>query len=197
MINFIDFFGSAFILHIMKVLFILDYEFFGSKILNTAVCSADFCDMLWFRFKAALDGEILTAAENLRKALPNKTLILSEHPDIANKIGFDGVHLNSRSVAPAEVHLRFPKLITGFSAHSAEECITSDSHYITLSPIFKSKRGFPPLGVFPAPKDNVFLLGGVNSANIKLALGKGYAGVAGISFYKELAEIYRICKADE
>jgi thiamine-phosphate pyrophosphorylase len=181
----------------MKLLFILDFKFFGSDLLNTALLSADFCDMLWFRFKGGVGGEVLMLAENLRKSLPNKTLILSEHPDIAQKIGFDGVHLNSRSVAPAEVRLRFPKLITGFSAHSAEECITSAAHYTTLSPIFKSKEGGPPLGVFPAPKDNVFLLGGVNSANIKLALGKGYAGVAGISFYKELAEIYRICNADE
>jgi thiamine-phosphate pyrophosphorylase len=153
--------------------------------------------MLWFRFKGGVGGEVLTLAENLRKLLPNKTLILSEHPDIAQKIGFDGVHLNRNSLTCAEVRLRFPKLITGFSAHSAEECITSAAHYTTLSPIFKSKGGFPPLGVLPAPKENIFLLGGITASNIKLTLGKGYAGVAGISFYKELSEIYRICKADE
>jgi hypothetical protein len=28
-------------------------------------------------------------------------------------------------------------------------------------------------------------------------MGKGYAGVAGISFYKELTEIYSICKSKE
>jgi thiamine-phosphate pyrophosphorylase len=178
----------------MKLLFMLDYEYFKTELLRVAERCADFCDMLWFRFKGDATPNILTAAELLRKTLPDKKILLSRLPDIASKLGFNGVHLNSASVSPQQARLRYPHLMIGFSAHSPEECRASGADYNTLSPIFNSKDGRPPLGLFSPPADNVFLLGGVNSANVKKVIELDYAGVAGISFYNEIEKIYQICK---
>jgi thiamine-phosphate pyrophosphorylase len=179
----------------MKLLFILDHVAFSPNLIKIAEQCADFCDLLWYRFKGPPTFERLKTAELLRKTLPNKTLILSYFPNIAQNIGFDGVHLNNLSSTPQDVKLNYPNLITGFSAHSVKECIDSSADYNSLSPIFKAKGGLQPLGLSPPPKDNIFLLGGINSSNVKEIIDLGYAGIAGISFYNEIEKIYRLCKA--
>jgi thiamine-phosphate pyrophosphorylase len=174
----------------MKILFILDHETFKDEYINVAATAAPYADMIWYRIKGLADGYIFQQAKKLRNALPDATLILSERADIACAAGFQGVHLNAKTLPVEIVTKKFPRLITGFSAHSPAQC-NIEADYITLSPIFHTNKPYDvePLGVIPAPAKNVFALGGINSQNIPMLADKGYAGVAGISFYNELNKI--------
>lgn len=180
----------------MKLLFILDDITFGDDYLQIARNVEKHCDMLWYRVKDISAAEIYVKACALRKTLKDKTLILSEHADIALAAGFNGVHLGSGSIPAAVVKNTFTRLIVGYSAHSAEEC-SIEADYVTLSPVFDTAKPYKtvPLGAIPSPAPNVFALGGINAHNVNLLKGLGYKGVAGISMYKEIDTVYRLLKS--
>lgn len=177
----------------MKLIFILDYNHFGGGYLSVAAKAAPFCDRIWFRAKERTDREILELAFRLRGALPGSTLILSGRADIAECAGFDGVHLNAGTLPPFAVKESFPGLIVGYSAHSAQECLECGADYVTLSPIFNTKKSYEvcPLGVIPAPGPNVYALGGVNLDTVGALEGMGYEGVAGITLFSDIEAMYR------
>jgi thiamine-phosphate pyrophosphorylase len=137
---------------------------------------------------------MLAYAVQLREKLPGKTLILSERADIAICAGFEGVHLNAETLPPHAVKESFPGLITGYSAHSPDECAITGADYVTLSPIFSVRKGYnvSPLGVIPAPASGVYALGGVNADTVSLLKGMGYEGVAGVTMLPEIERIRRI-----
>jgi thiamine-phosphate pyrophosphorylase len=179
----------------VKILFILDHATFQDDYLTVAKAAAPYADMIWYRFKSGSSAMILSRAKKLREILPDSTLILSERADIATMAGFNGVHLNSRSIPPSVIKGRFPNLIVGYSAHSVAECHVA-ADYITLSPIFHTEKPYTvhPLGAIDAPAANVYALGGISIDNIAQLAGKGYAGVAGISLYKDVERFAAQCK---
>lgn len=177
--------------YVMKFLAVLDYDFFGRDYLNVAEIVAPCAELIWFRIKNIPNDEILFHAEKLRKLLPHSKLILSQNPVIAQKACFDGVHLNSRCQKPEEVKKLFPHLIIGYSAHSVQECISVESHYKTLSPIFKVNKPYEtkPLGLIKSPCENVYALGGITAENFSLIKNCGFYGIAGIRLCLEINNI--------
>ncbi len=171
----------------MKILAVIDYETFGENYLEAANKAAPYAEMIWFRIKKTGAGKMLELALRMRGLLPHSRLILSERADVALAAGFDGVHLNASSMKPETVKRLFPGLLTGYSAHSEKECAESRADYTTISPIFDSSKpdGPRPLGLIKAPAPNVYALGGINSRNYGLLLGRGFAGIAGIRLSAE------------
>ncbi len=180
----------------MKLLFVLDYEYFGDEYLDVARAASQYCDMVWFRIKNIDDRLIYEKAASLREKLPDTTLVLSARPDIAVCAGFDGVHLNSASIPYEYVSSFFPTLITGFSAHSARECTGIKTSYRTFSPVFQTAKpyDYPPVGAVPAPAKGVYAMGGINAGTIGKLKGLGYEGVAGISLFNDIKTIYKLIK---
>lgn len=176
-----------------EIIFVLDYETFKDKLMETAEYVSKYVDKIWFRVKNVDAKEVYTLATLLRKSLPGTFLILSERPDIALLTGFDGVHLNAYSLALIRLKKQFPNLLFGFSAHSIKEILDYDFDYFTLSPIFYTKKGYPvnPIGSINVCeiKKDIYALGGIDSGNIFQLKNKGYKGVAGINMFKEISEI--------
>ena len=179
-----------------EIIFVLDYETFKDNIMKTAKYASKYVDKIWFRVKNVDAKESYILASTLRNCLPDTFLIISERPDIAFLAGFDGVHLNTSSSLLVKLKKRFPKLTFGFSAHNIQEIIDYDFDYFTLSPVFYTNKGYPvsPLGCMDVSniKKDIYALGGINSKNIFQLKGKGYKGIAGISFFKEISEIKKI-----
>jgi thiamine-phosphate pyrophosphorylase len=165
-----------------KLLAVADYETFGGACVNVAVGAAAKASMIWLRMKNMDANLIYEEARKLRKAVQGLPLILSERPDIAEAAGFDGVQLNARTLPPEEAKRVFPKLITGYSAHSVREieCVRAD--YFTLSPLFLTNKPYDvkPLGAVDVSYLNkvVYALGGMNSETVHFIENKGYEGYA-------------------
>ncbi|MGA1862134.1 thiamine phosphate synthase [Deferribacter thermophilus] len=180
----------------LKILQILDYNTFGEKLIEIAIKTAPFVDIFWLRIKNKPFRKCYEIAGQLIKFIEREKIIVSEYPDIADILGLRGVHLNHLSLLADTVKKTFPDLTVGYSAHSIEEIKSVPADYFTLSPIFLTKKEFKitPLGLnFTLPKQKkVYALGGINKQNIHLIVNKGFYGVAGISFYKQLPDIYKI-----
>lgn len=180
----------------MKIIQVIDFSSFSGRWLNIALHTAPYADMLWFRIKNVPDDVLYSSAEILRDALPEVPMVLSGRADIASALKYDGVQLGLHTEKPSDVKLKFPELIIGYSAHSTEEILSVAADFYTLSPVFFTKKDYEvrPLGVIDVSGLNktVYALGGINKQNCVQLKGMGYAGIAGISFYKELAEIRRI-----
>src|ERR1035441_7642336 len=72
--------------------------------------------LLEYRNKTGVEAELLADAEILRAALPTGQvkLILDDRADLVVRIGFDGVHVDSGDVTPAEARrLLGPDRIVG------------------------------------------------------------------------------------
>jgi thiamine-phosphate pyrophosphorylase len=176
----------------MKVQLILDHATFGDGWLAVAKRCAPFCDSLRYRTKglALTTAQIYNNAARLRDALPNSTLLLSDNADMAAMLGYDGVSLGANSLPIKAVRKAFPLLTLGYAAHTVAECrLAADYH--TLSPIFDTPKPYEvkPLGLIPAPTSNVYAMGGINTSNINQLHELGYAGIAGIGFYKDIEAV--------
>ncbi|XOB65710.1 thiamine phosphate synthase [Deferribacteres bacterium DY0037] len=178
----------------MKIMQILDYETFGERFIDIAGQCAPYADVIWFRIKdrALVDEK----AGRLREALPDTFLALSLDAQTASKYGYDAVQLGKDSYIES-VRRDFPKLRIGYSAHSMDELESKDVDYFTLSPIFFTKKNYEvkPLGTVDVSHidSEIYALGGISSENINRLKGKGFAGVAGISFYKEIKLLRSQC----
>jgi thiamine-phosphate pyrophosphorylase len=113
-------------------------------------------------------------------------LLIAADPDLARRVGADGVHWPEARIAPRAG----PGLVTA-AAHSAEAIARAAAYganACVLSPIFptRSKPRREPLGLFRASQlarrsaIPVIALGGVTAHNAQLLAGRGFAGVAAI-----------------
>lgn len=96
--------------------------------------------LLEYRDKPGADAEVLAAARILRAALPAATLILDDRVDVAMAAGFDGVHVDSGDLPPAEAWaLMGAEAVIGTSASSETqlaEALDAPVDYISFGPIF-------------------------------------------------------------
>jgi len=178
---------------VSEIILIADEGTYGEYTLKIAEKCAPFVDRIWLRIKGKSEKETARTAEEFRKTLPNKFLILSENPGIAHKTGFQAVHLGRFTMPERPVKESFSELITGYSAHSIEEIKNTDADYFTLSPIFFTKKTYEVIPLGPLNINDigktVFALGGINACNISQLKDKGYAGIAGIGFAKDIENI--------
>jgi thiamine-phosphate pyrophosphorylase len=174
----------------MKLMQVIDFDTFGTASAETALRAAEYADVIWFRIKEK--EHIYKQAEKIRKALPEAYLVLSLDAEAAARLGYEAVQLGALSDVSA-VRADFPSLDIGYSAHSADEILSVDADFYTLSPVFHTVKDYEvkPIGAVDVYHlgRRIFALGGINSDNINELYGKGYEGAAGISFINKLAEI--------
>ncbi len=117
-------------------------------------------------------------------------LLVNAAPELARRVGADGVHLNSRRLMALE--RRPGGLLVAASCHTAGELARASAlglDFAVLSPVLPtpSHPGAEPLGwerfsqmlvLVPLP---VYALGGMNEGLIGEARARGAQGVAGIS----------------
>lgn len=180
------------------VLQVLDAETFGPSLIETARRCAPFVCGFWLRVKHTSGRKTFDLASALKAACPDTPIMLSDRADIALAAGLAGVHLGAGTIPPEAVRKIIPPLIPftiGYSAHSLDEIKTVSADYYTLSPLFPTEKPYPvhPIGPMDVKglSKQIFGLGGISAENIHELTGKGYAGVAGISFAKEIEAVKR------
>ncbi len=152
-------------------------------------------DFVCYRDKNATDIEDkATAFITQAKAEGIKNIFLSEHYLLAKKLGFDGVHLNSRQyVFVPEAKRRGLKVI--ISCHTEaeiEEAIRKKVDFITYSPIFETPNKGEAKGIENLKQMvlryniSIIALGGiVTKEQIEAVREAGAVGFASIRYFKE------------
>lgn len=100
--------------------------------------------LLEYRNKGASEKELLTDAEILRRAMPlgQVRLILDDRADLVERAGFDGVHVDSGDVSPAEARrLVGPDRIVGTFGGSdflLPGILEQPADYFSVGPVFNT-----------------------------------------------------------
>lgn len=180
----------------MKITQILNYETFKNDLLNVASMTEPFADRFWLRIKGEDDELVLKIGSKLRERYPNKFLILSSNAEIAGKLGYNAVQTGISGIPYDEIKSEYPDLLVGYSAHSCEEIEEKKADFYTLSPIFMTNKPYNviPLGNVDVQSLNkeIYALGGIDFNNFRQLTGLGYAGIAGISFFREIQKMHTI-----
>lgn len=139
--------------------------------------------------------------------VPDSLIFVNDRSDVAACAGA-GVHLTTRSMAPDAVRRAFgPSMLIGVSTHSLEEAEAAEqkgAHFVVFGPVFEteSKKIYgPPVGltalgeVVARVKIPVLAIGGINLYNFREALGRGAAGIAGISLFAKAEDLKSVVRA--
>ena len=112
--------------------------------------------MLEYRNKPGSDAEVLADTRILRATMPKEQvrLILDDRVDVALAAGFDGVHVDTGDLPPAEARLLMGAAsVIGTSASDAEHlhaALTQPVDYIAFGPVFRTttkQTSAPPIGI--------------------------------------------------
>jgi thiamine-phosphate pyrophosphorylase len=168
----------------------------GAQLMHI-VCDLENAGMtlLQYRNKQGGQDEILSDAEVIRKnAAGRLRLIMNDHPELAVRAGFDGVHVGQTDVSPAEARrIVGPDRIVGVSTHNCEQLEAADEmpvDYIAIGPVFAtaSKQNPDPVvglkGVREArglTSKPLVAIGGITLENARSVLDAGADSVAVIS----------------
>ena len=122
----------------------------------------------------------------------NLKIYLSNHFQLALRLGFDGVYIPSFNRSIKHLNYKFKKNFTILgSAHDIKEIRFKETQKVSqlfISSIFKKNKNY--LGIYrfinlkKLTKTNVIALGGVNTKNVKLILLTNCSGFAGISYFE-------------
>ena len=110
-------------------------------------------DVFQLRMKAASDDEVLATADLARElcAAAGVPFILNDRPDLAARIGADGVHVGQDDGTIADAReIVGPELIIGRSTHAPSDLATSaGADYVAAGPVFQTptKPGRPAVGL--------------------------------------------------
>jgi thiamine-phosphate pyrophosphorylase len=141
--------------------------------------------------------ELVTESAKLTRSSQTQ-LLVNDRADIARAAGADGVHLTTRSLAPAVVRRIFgPDFLIGVSTHSVEELREArdqKADFAVFGPVFatESKRSYgEPLGpaklaevvsdLSPFP---ILAIGGVTLDNASSCFNAGAVGVGAIGVFR-------------
>ncbi|MGG5505976.1 MULTISPECIES: thiamine phosphate synthase [unclassified Myroides] len=154
---------------------------------------------LWiqFRFKEALSSVRWTTAEQVKKLCDSykATLLINDHPDLAQAIDADGVHLGLTDSSIAEARRMLPHKIIGGTANTlldVQQRITEGCDYIGLGPLryTTTKKNLSPILGFDGyrhiltnlteqeKKTPIVAIGGVVLADLPHLEQLGLSGVA-------------------
>ena len=170
----------------LNFLAVLDDNFFKDKIYETAEKLDGTAEIIWFRFKDYTN--IQNKLINIRKTVKKSILTLSSDYILAEKYGFDGVHLNKNTIKDYNNIKREIKLITGYSSHSADEIDNINADYYSFSTIYHNPKHYKitPFGIIDYNKTKkVFALGGINMENLDKIKDHFY-GFAGIRIINDI-----------
>ena len=112
--------------------------------------------LLEYRNKTGAEAELLADAAILRGAMPagQVKLILDDRADLVEQVGFDGAHVDSGDLSPAEARtLLGPERIVGtFGGSSAllPGILAEPADYFSIGPVFPTRTkqtSTPPIGM--------------------------------------------------
>ena len=97
--------------------------------------------IIQYREKDLPEHQIIATAKKLRILTRkyNALLIINDHPEIAEKIGADGIHIGQDDTPIEEARKTFKGKIIGVSAKTMEQSIAAEkggATYIGLGPIY-------------------------------------------------------------
>ena len=152
--------------------------------------------LLEYRNKTSGDAELLADAEILRAALPTGEvkLILDDRTDLIERVGFDGVHVDSGDLSPAEARrLLGPERIVGTFGGGASGfnpgILATPADYFSIGPVFATRTkqtispligmdGIRRLRAEAGPGPALVAIGGITLATAAEALSAGATVVA-------------------
>jgi thiamine-phosphate pyrophosphorylase len=130
------------------------------------------------------------------------TLIINDYPDIAVKVGADGVHVGENDAPVVAIKMKYGgDLIVGYSSHSVEEArhaACDGADYVAFGAIFPTKTkgpGHPVQGlkrlseVVRSAGVPVVAIGGIGRRNIGDVFEAGASAAAMISALAEADDI--------
>jgi thiamine-phosphate pyrophosphorylase len=157
--------------------------------------------LLEYRNKTGAETELLADAAILRAALPagQVKLILDDRADLVEQLGFDGVHVDSGDVTPAEARqLLGPERIIGtFGGGEAlvPGILQTPANYFSIGVVYPTRTkqvSAPPIGIEgvrrlreqAGPGPVLVAIGGITLATAPavLAAGASVVAVAGAFF---------------
>jgi thiamine-phosphate pyrophosphorylase len=151
--------------------------------------------LLEYRNKTGADAELLADTEILRAALPagQVKLILDDRADLIEKIGFDGAHVDSGDLTPAQARqlLGADKIIGTFGGGAAlvPGILETPADYFSIGVVFPTRTkqvSAPPIGIEgvrrlreqAGPGPVLVAVGGITLATAPAALAAGATLVA-------------------
>ena len=150
--------------------------------------------LLQYRNKSGNARQMLSHARELRRLLPDATLIMNDRADLCLAAHFNGVHLGQDDLTVEGARAVVgQKLWVGFSTHSPQQLREADATsaaYIAVGPVFatSSKENPDPVigleGVRAAralTRKPLVAIGGITRQNCRSVLDAGADSVAVIS----------------
>jgi thiamine-phosphate pyrophosphorylase len=157
-------------------------------------------DIVQLRCKQRTDDEILASAHRFAELCQRyqALFILNDRPDLAARVGADGVHIGQDDVPLDEARnqLGADRLI-GLSTHTREQIDTATRvDYIGVGPVHQTptKPGRPAVGLelvsYAAAHAQVpfFAIGGINLANVEAVRAAGAERVAVVRALTEASD---------
>jgi thiamine-phosphate pyrophosphorylase len=118
------------------------------------------CTVLQLRAKHLSARELLSLARELRRVLPNTTLIMNDRADLCLAAAFNGVHLGQEDLSPQGARAVVgPTRLVGLSTHNAvqfAQALAEPVDYLAIGPVFATTSKLNP--------DPVVGLAGVSEA---------------------------------
>ncbi len=151
--------------------------------------------LLEYRNKSGTDSELVSDALALRSVMPWSTtgLILDDRIDLVDRVGFDGVHVDSGDAAPAEARsLLGPDRIVGTFGGSESlvpGILDEPANYFSVGPAYPTStkqtskpaigaEGVRHLRMEAGPEAILVAVGGVTLATASELLASGASAVA-------------------
>lgn len=147
-----------------------------------------------YRNKEADTEKTYAEARKLRRICNDITFLINDRPDLALRVGADGVHLGQDDLPVAMARrLLGEKKVIGLTVHSikeAQEAKKQGADYIAVSPIYATrtkKDAGKPKGtalikkIKKTVKLPVVAIGGINLSNAKRVVRAGADGLCAIS----------------
>jgi thiamine-phosphate pyrophosphorylase len=112
------------------------------------------CTLMQYRAKSLNARVALAQARELRRLLPDATLIMNDRADLCLAAGFDGVHVGQEDLSPEAVRrVLGPERTVGYSTHNAAqiaEALAMPIDYLAIGPVFATAsklKADPVVGV--------------------------------------------------
>jgi thiamine-phosphate pyrophosphorylase len=152
--------------------------------------------LLEYRNKTGAEAELLADAAILRDAMPAEQvkLILDDRADLVEDIGFDGVHVDTGDMKPAEArkllgHGRIIGTFGGGAAGMVPGILEAPADYFSIGPVFATRtkqtsspligmEGVRRLRAEAGPGPVLAAIGGITLATAAEALSAGATLVA-------------------
>jgi thiamine-phosphate pyrophosphorylase len=166
-------------------------------------------DLLQLRAKNLQQREIEKLAQELRALTTRESvpLIINDYPEIARRVGAEGVHLGQDDMPIADAReIVGPACAVGKSTHSLDQAIRAfyeGADYIGFGPLFATptKPDYSPIGlseigkVHEAVRIPIFCIGGIKLDNLPKVIEAGAQRVVIVSGLLQATDVAAYARA--